>query len=262
MFHIFDVRTMRAARGAALLTLIAGCSDVPSGLRQPLPGPSDQERPVSAVADRPLVEGTAISVQPGEHLTTRTLRRADGHQYQIDVARSADGLPREMSVKRDGVPVVRVVNDWRSVAGGYMMTRQRLIQFASTADPTVYDTRDRGGVSALIGSPITVAIRPRLARVVAGEGGIARGGRIRALEDVGGDPSSGPCDGAARTAESALEDWVLSVAAMAGATLTGNAYGAWMAYGYQLKKSRDMARADAALDDCVANAGKKNTDEL
>jgi hypothetical protein len=254
MFHICNIRTRHAALGTALLTIVAGCSDVPSGLRRPVPGPLAEEGPVGAVADRPLVEGTALNLLAGEHQTTRTLRRPDGHEYQVDVARSSDGLAREMLVRRDGVPMVRMVNDWRAVAGGHIMTRQRLVEFAASAQPVVFDTRTRGGVEAFLGSPFTVSMRSQPVRSSRSLGDVTRAGRTLTIYDEYGDPSSGPCDGAARTVDSALEDWLLSVAATAGATMTGNVWGAWMAYGYQLKKYRDLTRADAALDDCVAKA--------
>lgn len=261
MFHINNIRTVRAAFGAALLTLFAACSDVPSGLRQPLPGPSAQEQPVSDVADRPLVEGADVHVLAGERRTTRTVRRADGHSYQVDVARSADGLAREMSVRRDGVPVVRVVNDWQAIAGGYKLSRQRLIHFNEHATPTLLDTRARGGVEAVVGSSVVVEVRPRRAQPKGSSGETVRAGRTFSL-DGSADPSGGPCDGAARAMESAIDDWLISVGAVIGATATGNIWAAASAYSYQLKKSRDMDRAEAALDDCVANAGRRTTDEL
>lgn len=41
MFHSNNISTVRAALGALLLTFIAACSDVPSGLRQPVPSVRD-----------------------------------------------------------------------------------------------------------------------------------------------------------------------------------------------------------------------------
>lgn len=261
MFHIFSIRSVRAALGAALLTVLAACSDMPSGLRQPLPGPQGDEHAVAAPADRPLVGGADVHVLAGEHRTTRTLRRADGHSYQVDVVRSADGLAREMSVRRDGVPLVRLVNDWQAIAGGYKLNRQRLIQFTPHSTPSLFDTHARGGVESVVGSSVVVAMRPRRALPRRAAGETARAGRILSL-DGSGDPLSGPCDGAARSADVAIEDWLLSVGAMAGATASGNPFAAWMAYAYQVKKYRDMGRAESALDDCVANAGRRNDDEL
>lgn len=261
MFHFCNIRTARAALGAAVLTFFAACADAPSGLRQPLPGPLAQEQPVTGVADRPLVDGADVHVLAGERRTTRTVRRADGHSYQVDVARSADGLAREMSVRRDGVPVVRVVNDWQAIAGGYKLSRQRLIHFTERATPALFDTRARGGVEAVVGSSVVVAVRPRRALPKRSSGETVLAGRILSL-DGSADPSAGPCDGAARAMEVAIEDWLLSVGAIVGATATGNIYAAWTAYAYQLKKSRDMDRAEAVLDDCVASAGQRTTDEL
>ncbi len=87
MSYIFNFTTWRAALGAALVTLIAGCSDVPSGLRTPLPGPSVQEQAVSAVADVPLVEVTRLRPVPGERRQRRSLRGADGQVLVVDGGR-------------------------------------------------------------------------------------------------------------------------------------------------------------------------------
>jgi len=261
MMNTRKIRIARAVFGAALITLVGACSDAPSSPLPRMPEPPRLNQPGLKPADVPIVAMATVELLPGERLSRRVLRRADGHEYRVEMAKTTDGLVREMAVVRDGQPVIHVVNDWQRSAGTARLLRQRLTHREGSAAPVLFDTKARGGVEAFLGYPVDVPISLR-ARPTTSSVAVTRwSGKLRKIEDTG-DSMSGPCDAAARAVDSALEDWLLSVAAMAGATATGNLFGAVMAYGYQLKKWGDVGRAEAALDTCVENAGKKPTDEI
>ncbi len=260
MIHLCNLRTARAVLGAMLLTLFAACSDVPSGLRQPGPNPSTQESAVARVADVPIFAEPTNQGLSGTYRTRRTVRPADGHEYIIETTRGTDGVALQIQVTRDGRPVARVVNNWQRAAGGYTLVRQQLVRLDGRLAVPMFDTRDVGGVSAVDAAPLTVKVRAR-GQLVPGSAGVttANGGiRSLAADDYS---DGGGCDSEARAAEAAIDEWLLSTLAVIGTTASGNVWAAWTAYAYQLKKYRDMNRSEAALDDCVARAGKR-PDEL
>lgn len=252
MTNIHTVRTMRAVIGAALVTLAAACSDAPAG-----PWQAKQEgkaERATELAKDDFVRAELPFIAAGnEKLTRREFRARDGQLYVIESIREAGGLPREVRVSRNGQSLARLSNAWRRTTAGYVLEHQRMTRYVAGRASAIMDSRGGGGVNALAGGPIIVQVRE--VRVRGADGAEVRSAtRLRSLEYDGS--TDGACDAEARAVEAAIDDWLYSVATMAGATLTGNPLLAWPAYAYQLKKYRDLTRAEQVLDQCVAKAGK------
>ncbi|MBA4073219.1 MAG: hypothetical protein C0497_15565 [Gemmatimonas sp.] len=239
--------------GAALVTLASACADAPAG-----PWPANQEgkaeRAVGLAKDDFVRTETPFIPAGNEVITRREVRARDGQLYVIEAIRDNRGLPREVRVSRHGQSVARLSNAWRRTAAGYELEHQRMTRYASGRATAMVDSRSGGGVNALAGGPIVVAVRD-VAAGRADAAGVRSATRLRSLAmDEWTD--GGGCDAEARAVEEAIDDWLYSVVAMAGATVTGNPVLAWSAYAYQLKKYRDMTRKESALDRCVDAAGK------
>ena len=253
MTNIHTVRTVHAVIGAALVTLAAACSDAPAGPWQSKQE-SKAERAVELAKDDFVRAETPFVATGNEVLTRREVRARDGQLYVIESIRDAGGLPREVRVSRGGQSVARMSNAWRRTAAGYVLEHQRMTRYVLGHAAAVMDSRSGGGVNALAGGPIVVAAR----EVLASRGdaaGVRPATHLRSLE-VDESADGGGCDAEARAMEEAIDDWLYSVVAVAGGTATGNPVVAFTAYAYQLKKYRDMNRSEAALDKCVAEAGK------
>jgi len=183
----------------------------------------------------------------GLSTTRREVVTPDGQHFLVESVRDANGLPREVRVTRDGVQVAVLSNEWLAMAGGFTLTQQRFVRFAAGGASETFDSRAHGGVSSLIVDPISIDKPIGLT--------IHRTRTPSALDDAGWY-YGGPCDAQERAVESALEDWLVSVVGMGAVTASGNIWAAMSAWAYQLKKYRDVTRAEAALDQCVADAGK------
>ncbi len=245
-------RMARAVIGAALVTLAAGCSDAPAG---PWQAKQDgkAERAVEAVKDDFVRTDMPFVATGNERLTRREVRARDGQLYVIESIRDASGLPREVRVSRGGQSVARLSNSWHRTAAGYELEHQRMTRYASGRAAAIMDSRSGGGVYALAGGPVVMHAREALSGR-GGADGVRPSPRLRSLEIDGS--TDGGCDAEARAVEAAIDDWLYSVIVLAGATITANPIATWSAYAYQLKKYRDLTRTEAALDECVARAGK------
>ena len=253
MTNTHTMWTGRAVIGAALLTFAAACSDAPAGPWQAKPE-GKAERAVELVKDDYVRTETPFIATGNEVITRREVRARDGQLYVIEAIRDNGGLPREVRVSRGGQSVARLSNAWRRTAAGYVLEHQRMTRYSSGRASAMVDSRSGGGVYALAGGPIVVHAREALDS--RGDAlGVRPAARLRSLE-YDGSTDGGGCDAEARAVEAAIDDWLYSVVAMAGATVTANPILTWSAYAYQLKKYRDLTRTEAALDQCVAAAGK------
>lgn len=253
MTNTLTVRTMRAVIGATLVTFAAACSDAPAGPWQ-AKQEGKAERATELAKDDFVRAETPFAATGSEVITRREVRARDGQLYVIESIREAGGLPREVRVSRNGQSLARLSNAWRRTGAGYVLEHQRMTRFVAGRASAIMDSKGGGGVNALAGGPIEVHARD----VPAGRGaaaGIRKATRLRSLEEYGSTDGGG-CDKEAQAVEAAIDDWLYSVVLLGGATLTSNPIAAWTAYAYQLKKYRDLTRTEAALDTCVANAGK------
>ncbi len=253
MTNTQTIRTARAVVGAVLLTLASACADAPAG-----PWQSRQdvktERGIEVVKDNFVRTETPFVATGSEMVTRRELRARDGQLYVIESIRDASGLPREVRVSRNGLSVARLSNSWRRTSAGYALEQQRLTRFVSGRASTMMDSRGGGGVDALAGGPFVVrAVDARASQ--GSDAGVRSARRLRSLE-YDGSTDGGGCDKEAQAVEGAIDEWLYSIVLLGGATLTTNPLATWSAYAYQLKKYRDLTRTEAALDTCVANAGK------
>ncbi len=253
MTNTQTIRTARAVVGAALLTLASACADAPAG-----PWQSRQdvkaERGIEVAKDDFVRAETPFVATGSEMVTRREVRARDGQLYVIESIRDASGLPREIRVSRNGLSVARLSNAWRRTTAGYVLEDQRMTRYTAGRASALVDSRSSGGVYALAGGSILVgAPNARASRSVSD--GIRSARRLRSLE-VDGSTDGGGCDAEARAVEAAIDDWLYAVLVAAGGVVTANPVVTWSAYAYQLKKYRDLTRTEAALDQCVANAGK------
>jgi hypothetical protein len=256
MTHNNTPRAIRFVLTAVLAILTVGCSDVPSG------PPSSGQRPDVEIAQRgaadaPMRTDGPVAAQGTESIRRRTVRLKDGTAYVIESITDAGGLPHRITVSRGGQAVARLDNEWRRTARGYVLERQRLARFDAGRATLAADSREFGGMSALVEEPVIHAWRVGTTRATAT--GLSLAGRMRSL-DEGAVGNAGPCDEQARVVEAAIDDWLLSVLATAGGVVSVNPVVTWTAYAYQLKKYRDMTRAEEALDQCVDSAGRREDD--
>ncbi|MEK6611978.1 MAG: hypothetical protein AABZ29_04290 [Gemmatimonadota bacterium] len=243
MFHIFNFRTRRAALGAALLILVAGCSDVPSGLRQPLPGPLDDDHAVAAPADRPLVELPALRPRSGERRQRRSLRGADGQVLVVESVLGADGRPRESMITRNGLFLMRISNEWAPGATR-RLDRQQVLVRGADGHLRALDSRSV--------SPAQLAAAHEKLRAEAEQMSRSQSGRIRRLE---GD--FGVCDAEVKAANIATWQYVATAAAVALSASTGNWVQTATLYMAYLASYANYESKQADLDKCVDRAGKK-----
>lgn len=234
----------RAVCGAVLATVIA-CGDSPTAN-----APTPKTASSAAVA---TLAGFSLSpnLMGGERTMHRNIVLPDGRRITIDGVRGADGLPRDLQISQEGVVVARVRNEWRTIGNAIVLDRQQLVRYDLGVVASAFDTRGNGGVEQAAGAPISVLAPP-----TADENGVVRKVKFAGYFADYASGGFGPCDAQAAAVAAAMDDWLLSVLAAGAATVTGQPVMAWSAYAYQLKKWRDVMRAEAALDECVANAGR------
>lgn len=254
MNNLMQTRSVRAVIGASILALAGACADLPSSPKRFPLNPSVPNPPASRSGDALAFDASLPAALAGESVKRRDMKSKDGARYTIESVVNGAGLPRELRVLRNGRPVARVTNVWSPTASGMTLERQQFVRFVSGEAPVRFDSRDRGGVSALAQGPVLLTRAAVTTASPASQGAVAMV-RLRSVEGEDA-PSCEACEAQARAVEAALDDWMLSVLAMGGATLSGNPFLAWSSYAYQLKKYRDVLRAEWMLDDCVENAGK------
>lgn len=254
MNNLMQTRGVRAVIGVAFLALTGACADLPSSPTRFPSNPTFPNPPASRSGEEMAHDASLPVALAGETVKRRDVRSKDGARYTIESLVDGSGLPRELRVLRNGRPVARLTNQWSRTAAGMTLERQRLVRFVSGGAPVSFDSRDRGGVSALAQGPFLLT-RSAVTTVPSAPQGAV--GFVR-LKSVEGEyvPVCEACEAQARAVEAALDEWLLSVLAMGGATMSGNVFLAWSAYAYQLKKYRDLMRLEGALDDCVEDAGK------
>jgi len=254
MNNLMQTRGVRAVLGAATLALAGACADLPSSPSR-FPGNlAFPNPPASRSGDVSAYDASLPVALAGETVKRRDVTSKDGARYTIESLVDGTGLPRELRVLRNGRPVARLTNQWSRTAAGMTLERQRLVRFEPGGAPVSFDSRDRGGVSALAQGPVFLT-RSAVTTVPSAAQGAVALVRLRSVEGEYVPPCEA-CEAQARAVEAALDEWMLSVLAMGGATMSGNAFLAWSAYAYQLKRYRDLMRLESALDDCVENAGK------
>lgn len=231
MHSIRNLLSMRAALGVLTLASAMACGDAPSAPSKTAPSAAQ----------------SASALTGATRVVRRDVRAANGVLYTVESVVRADGMPAEVRVYKDGAPFATLTNEWQRAGSGFVLQQQKMVRFDAAGAAATFDTHAAGGVASMMAMPPSVD-------------GVDSVGYRRASSQRAAyselDWYGGPCDAQARAVQSAIEDWVLSVAAMGGAAFTGNAYMAWSAYAYQLKKYRDVVRAESALDQCVADAGK------
>lgn len=243
MSYIFNATTWRTAVGAALVTLIAGCSDVPSGLRTPPPGPSAQEQAVSAVADVPLVEATRLRPIAGERRQRRSLRGADGQVLVVESVVGADGRPRASVITRNGTFVMRIDNEW-AAGNARRLDRQLAVVRGGDGRLRTLDSRDV--------SPAQFAAAQEQLRADAARLTRPQAGRIRSLE---GD--MGVCDKEVKAADIATWQYVAASVALLTTAASGNVLAATSAFAAYVASYQNYQSKQTDLDACVERAGKK-----
>ncbi len=257
-----------------LLLVVSACADAPSApVRAPqatplteLPRPGTTPTEGAAVA-RALSRASRKFVrQPdGSILKIESLSGADHRAYEVRSLIGTNGLSRTVEVSRDGQLFARLVNDWTETAAGFNLERQRMVRFADDGTSQEFDSQIHGGIRRLAGAPVFVSTRSAAAAWSAASGPPrARLRSFYGMDDSSGDqwPITGPCDTQARAVEAALDSWLVSLAALGGAYLTGNPLAAFTAWTYEVKAWRDFTRAEETLNACVAEAGKKKEDEF
>ena len=254
MNNLMQTRGVRAVLGAATLALAGACADLPSSPMRFPSNPAFPNPPASRSGDVLAPDASLPIALAGEAMKRRDVKSKDGERYTIESVVDAAGLPRELRVLKNGRPVARVTNVWTKTSAGVTLERQRLVRFVSGEATARFDSRDRGGVSALAQGPVLLTRATATTGFPAPQGAVALV-RLRSVEGEYAPPCEA-CEAQARAVEAAIDDWILSALAMGGATMSGNPFVAWSAYAYQLKKYRDLLRLEWALDECVENAGK------
>lgn len=235
----------RAACGAVLAIAIA-CGDSPTSAS------SASERAVAPTANTLAGFSLTPNFFAGERALHRSIVLPDGRQFTVDGVRGADGLPRDLQISQEGVIVARLRNEWRVTGTKAVLQRQQMVRYSNGEVVGAFDTNANGGVESIAGHPITM---PTASAIDAsGVSGVAR--KTTTFSDFDDYWGGGPCDAQARAVEAALDNWLYSNLGMVVGTATGNAIAAYSAWAYQLKCWRDVVRAEAALDQCVADAGK------
>ncbi|MEK7240940.1 MAG: hypothetical protein AAB224_10165 [Gemmatimonadota bacterium] len=243
MSYIFNSTSWRTACGAALVTLIAGCSDGPSGLRTPLPGPSAQEQAASAVADVPLVEATRLRPTFGERRQRRSLRGADGQVLVVESVVGADGRPRASVITRNGIFVMRINNEWAPDAPSRLDRQQAYVR----GPDGVLRSFDSRTIPAF-----ELAMASEKLRSEAEQMSRPQAGRLRGLE-----ADLGACDAEVNAANIATWQYVGAAATLIAASATGNFLAAGVAFTAYLASYANYTAKQTDLDKCVELAGKK-----
>jgi len=242
MIQVFKTRTALAALGAALLTLIAGCSDAPSGLRPP-PGPVALDQPVSDVADLPLVEASTLRPLLGERRQRRRLKGADGQEWVVESVVGADGNPRASVITRNGTFLMRINNEWAPDSPG-RLAHQRAYVLGFDGRLRTFDSRN-------VSTAALAAARERL-RADAEQLSRPPAGRILRLEADMSD-----CDAQVNAADIATWQYVGAAATLMAASATGNFLAAGLAYTAYFSSYANYQAKQADLDKCIASIGKK-----
>jgi hypothetical protein len=264
-------RWTRAAAGAVLLLLAGACADAPSAPPLATRNAPRVELPAATAAAEGAVTARAFSrasrrivrQADGSLLKIETLAARDGRTYVVESALDVNGLPRELRVSRDGQLIARVNNDWSEHVTGFALARQRVARFAEDGSMREFDSQAHGGIARMVGADIVVRKGVALAAINAA-GDLRRSG-LRSYwggDDFGDWPLTGPCDDKARATDAALDNWVGSMLLLGAAMVSGNPALTFSAGVYEVKAWRDFTRADEALDQCVADAGKKREDDF
>jgi len=269
MFSMNAGSVARLAAGVTLWLAAGACADAPSAPRAPR---MESARTIGAPNEGATMSrafsraSRRIVRQPdGSLLKIETLAARDGRLYVVESAMDRDGLPRETKVSRDGQVIARLVNDWTAHVSGYTLERQRLVRFAADGTTQEFDSQARGGIAQMTGADIVIP-KPRVYAALNAAPVLRQAGfrSFYGSDDSSNDqwPVTGPCDDKARAVDAALDNWLVSIAALGGATLNGNLLAAFGAWTYEVKAWRDFTRAEDALDQCVADAGKKKGDDF
>ena len=251
MFHICNTRTVRAALGAALLTLVAACSDAPSGLRQPLPlpGPLSDELASELPSIRGVLETPTVALQPGERRLQRVRRSPDGHVYTFVSAARPSEAPRELLVLRDGQPMLHTINAWRHTAGGDVLERQQGMVFSAGEAPRYFDSHAQGVATAAGGEPVVMAhsAMTRATTDALGSESADRRSRGRNQEQF-------VCEAEVRALDAAMDSYVGAVVTYVVAYATGNPWVVLTAGSNLFNSFRAFERAAAAVTQCIDGA--------
>lgn len=235
---------------AALMLVTGACSDAPSSP----PLQSREAVPVTpGVGNLPLLAPALPPIQPGQSIERRQVLHPNGTRFLIETVLNVDGLPAEIRVSRNDQTIARFSNHWERALMGFELSRQQMVRYLPSRQPINIDSRQVGTISTLAtGAVQRAGIAP--GAFTANESGLLFLARTRTSVDGEAD---GPCDEQARNVEAALDDWLLSVLAVAGSLATSSPVAVFTAYAYQVKKYRDVTRAEAKLDECVEAAGKR-----
>jgi len=249
MFHFCNINTVRAALGAALFTLVAGCSDVPSGLRQPLPGLFSEEHAGELPSARGALEMPAVVVQQGEQRQQRVHRSADGHVYTFVAAARPSEAPRELLVLRDGQPMLHTINEWRHTAEGDVLERQQGMVFTAGAAPRYFDSHTQGLSQALRSQPVVLAHQA----MESAAGDASAGEYVVGVRRPGG-PSTGGfvCESEVRSFDGAADGLIGATVAYVAAYGSGNPWAIVTAASYLCGSVRAFERAADAVELCAA----------
>jgi len=262
-------RSVRTVLGAALFLGLGACADSPSAPRDAHAAsiaeaarPTATEAPVMSRAFS-RASRRIVRQADGSLLKIETLAARDGRTYVVESALDANGLPRELRLARDGQLIARVTNDWSEQVAGFALARQRIARFTEDGSIREFDSQSHGGIARLAGADIVVQKGAALAAVNAA--GALRHSGLKSYwggDDFGDWPISGPCDDKARATDAALDNWVGSMLILGAAFASGNPVAAFSAAVYEVKAWRDFTRAESALDECVAEAGRKKGDDF
>jgi hypothetical protein len=260
--------SVRVVLSAALFAGISACADSPSAPRDVHPNSIAEAARTAAtegaVTSRAISRATRHIVRQvdGSLLKIETLVARDGRSYVVESALDVNGLPRELRVSRDGQLIARINNDWKEHARGFALERQRFVRIAEDGTTRAFDSESQGGIARMIGTDIVVARGAALAAVNAATARQRAGFRSYMGDDDFGAWETGPCDDKARATDAALDGWISSVVILGAAFTSANPVAAFSAAVYEVKAWRDFTRAEDALDQCVADAGKKREEEF
>lgn len=260
-------RSARVAAGIATLLTAGACAGDSSSPMQPssITKPSTLPNGAAARTETAATLGwtrkmsrRVVRQADGTLLKIETLAASDGRSYVVESTLDANGLPRALRVLQGGQPIARITNEWQEQAHGFALQRQHVVHIAHDGTTREFDSQSLGGVARIAGGEIAI---PKRTAPVAVQGGMSalRGGFLsyNGSDDFTSWASGGPCDAQARAVDAALDGWLVSIVALGGAYLSGNPLATLSAWAYEVKAWRDFTRAEQALDQCVADAGKK-----
>lgn len=244
MIHSCNIRTARAALGAVLLSLVAACSDVPSGPAMPASPSLGKEQALPTQADRSIADDGLPTPLPGEKRRRRTLRGADGQTMTMETLLGVDGKPRTVILGRPGGAMVRLTNEWQ----GGVLVRQVAQVTGAAGSVRMFDSRD-------LSTEQREAARAQLRRE-AEQMTRAQAGRLLRIE-----AEMGVCDSQVKAADLATWQYVGAAAALMLASSTGNLFASTLAWNAFVSSYANYEAKQAELDKCVDAVGKKPLDE-